>query len=45
MKCSGCGENLRAEAPLSNMGNRMYGRGVDSYTCWNPRCRLYGVEQ
>jgi transcription elongation factor Elf1 len=45
MKCSECGSEMEAEAPLSAMGVRMYGRGVDDYVCQNPRCSRFGRKQ
>lgn len=44
-KCPYCGQEMEAEAPLSAMGERMYGRGVDTYTCTNPRCPRFGHKQ
>lgn len=42
-KCSACGQEMRKKLPpLSNMGYRMYGRGLDDYECDNPRCKRFG---
>lgn len=40
--CPGCGQEMDAEPPLSAMGERMHGRGVDDQICMNPRCRRFG---
>ena len=45
MKCPECGEEMESEAPMSKMGERMSGRGVDDNTCMNPRCKYFGVKR
>ena len=40
--CPICGDEMEEETPLSKMGEPMYGRGVETHRCTNPRCSRYG---
>ena len=41
--CSECGSELKEGLPpLSAMGERMWGRGLEKYYCDNPRCSRFG---
>jgi len=41
-ECPVCGGQMEEEAPMSAMGEPMYGRGVEICKCTNPRCSRFG---
>ena len=42
MKCPVGNYEMIPESPISKMGIRMSGRGVDNEICQNPRCERFG---
>jgi len=41
--CPECGNEMKEELPpMSAMGERMWGRGLEEYYCDNPRCSRFG---
>lgn len=40
--CYKCGQEMEKDLPpLSAMGERMYGRGLEDEKCMNPRCEMF----
>lgn len=40
-KCPVCGDEMEEQVPNFAMGEKMYGRGVETYVCTNPRCERF----